>query len=109
MDPSIFSWPGSRSACSGRAFGSALCSSPMAGIAVPVSVQRKIRVHVCSVDAVCRSCQSNCNDNTHTLGNAMSHKEEVATNNDEPQVRYIHWAEIMEQMHDDTNESDEYM
>ena len=39
----------------------------------------------------------------------MSHKEEVATNNDEPQVRYIHWAEIMEQMHDDTNESDEYM
>ena len=60
-----------------------------------IIVRRRIRVHVCSVDAACRSCQNNCNDNPHTLGNAMSHKEEVATNNDEPQVRYIHCAKIM--------------
>ena len=57
-----------------------------------IIVQSRIRVHVCSVDAACRSCQSNGNDNPHTLGNAMSQKEEVATNNAEAQVRYIHWA-----------------
>ena len=77
---------------SGRASGSALRSSPMAGIPVPVSVRTRIRVHLCSVYAACRRSQSNCNDNPHTLGNAMSQKEEVATNNAEAQVRYIHWA-----------------
>ena len=57
-----------------------------------IIVRTRNRVHVCSVDAACRSCQSNCNDNTHTLGNPVSQKEEVATNNEEPQARYIHWA-----------------
>ena len=57
-----------------------------------IVAQRRIRVHVCSVDAACRSCPSNCNDNLDTLGNAMSQKEEVATDNEEAQVRYIDWA-----------------
>ena len=57
-----------------------------------IIVQSRIRVHVCSVDAACRSCQSNGNDNPHTLGNTMSQKEEVATNTEEPQVRDIPWA-----------------
>ena len=57
-----------------------------------IIVQSRIRVHVCSVDAACRSCQSNGNDNPHTLGNTMSQKEEVATNTEEPQVRDIDWA-----------------
>ena len=28
---------------------------------------------------------------TSALGNALFQKEEVATNNEEPQVRYLHW------------------
>ena len=39
----------------------------------------------------------------------MSQNEEVASNNDEPQVRYIQWAKNLRNMHDDTNESDEYI
>ena len=53
-------------------------------------VRRRIRVHLCSVDAACRSWRSNRNDHPDTLGNAMSRKEEGATNNEEPQVPYIH-------------------
>ena len=64
---------------------------------------------MCSVDAASRSCPSNCNTNLDTLGNAMSQKEEVATNNEQQQVRYIHWAKIMRKMHDETNESDKYI
>ena len=74
-----------------------------------IIVRRRIRVHVCTVDAACRSCQSNCNDNPHTLEIAMSQKEVVATYNEEPQVRNIHGAKNLRKMHDDTDESDEYI
>ena len=74
-----------------------------------IIVRRRIRAHVCSVDAASRSCPSNCNTNLDTLGNAMSQKEEVATNNEEQQVRYIYSATDMRRMHDDRNVSDLYL
>ena len=47
----------------------------------------------CVVSGRClQELSSNSNDNPDTLGNAMSQKEEVATDNEEPQVRYIQWA-----------------
>ena len=66
-------------------------NSMMTRRARQIIVQRRIRVHVCSLDAACRNYPSICNDNPDTLGNAIFQKEEVATNNEEPQVRYLHW------------------
>ena len=74
-----------------------------------IIVRRRIRAHVCSVDAASRSCPSNCNTNLDTLGNAMSQKENVATKKEEKQKCETDLGlNSRIKNDDDTNESDEY-